>query len=61
MICTISRIKILSVLSFLCQLSVVVLLNTILACPGIPFFSYQQPILYKESVLGVEFPSDTLS
>lgn len=38
MICTISRREILSVLSFLCQLSVVVLLNTILACPGIPFF-----------------------
>lgn len=38
MICTISRIKILSVLSFLCQLSVVVLLKTILACPVIPFF-----------------------
>lgn len=38
MICTISRIKILSVLSFFCQLSVVVLLNTILACPVIPFF-----------------------
>lgn len=38
MICTSSRIKILSALSFLCQLSVVVLVNTILAWLGIPFF-----------------------